>query len=50
MHKCGYRKNTGSEIIKSAINCGFTIRKFDEHSALTNENIPGEFTIVANKQ
>lgn len=50
MPKCSYRKYTISEIINSVINCGFTLRKFDEHPAWTNEKIPGEFTIVATKQ
>ena len=50
MPKCSYRKYTISEIINSVINSGFTLRKFDEHPAWTNENIPGEFTLVASKQ
>lgn len=50
MPKCRYRKYTMSEIINSVINCGFMLRKFDEHPAWTNEKIPGEFTIVACKQ
>lgn len=50
MPKCSYRKYTVSEIINSVINSGFTLRKFDEHPAWTNEKIPGEFTIVASKQ
>lgn len=49
MPKCSYRKYTVSEIINSVINSGFTLRKFDEHPAWTNEKIPGEFTIVAGK-
>ncbi len=49
MPKCSYRKYTISEIINSVINSGFTLRRFDEHPAWTNENIPGEFTIVASK-
>ena len=47
MPKCSYRKYTVSEIINSVINSGFTLRKFDEHPAWTNEKLPGEFTIVA---
>ncbi len=47
--KCSYRKYTGSEIINSVVNNGFTLRRFDEHPAWTNENMPGEFTIVASK-
>lgn len=50
MPKCSYRKYTVSEIINSVINSGFTLRKFDEHPAWTNEKIPGEFTVVASKQ
>lgn len=49
MPKCSYRKYTISEIINSIINSGFTLRRFDEHPAWTNEKIPGEFTIVASK-
>ena len=49
MPKCSYRKYTISEIINSVINSGFTLRKFDEHPAWTNEKIPGEFTIIASK-
>lgn len=49
MPKCSYRKYTVSEIVNSVINCGFVLRKFDEHPAWTNENIPGEFTIEAIK-
>lgn len=49
MPKCSYRKYTVSEIINSVINCGFALRRFDEHPAWTNEKIPGEFTIVAGK-
>lgn len=50
MPKCSYRKYTISEIVNSVINCGFTLKKFDEHPAWTNEKVPGEFTIVADKQ
>ena len=50
MPKCSYRKYTISEIINSVINSGFTLKRFDEHPAWTNENLPGEFTIVAGKQ
>lgn len=49
MPKCLYRKYTISEIINSVINCGFTLKKFDEHPAWTNDKIPGEFTVVAVK-
>lgn len=50
MPKCSYRKYTISEIINSVINSGFTLRKFDEHPAWTNEKVPGEFTVVADKR
>lgn len=49
MPKCLYRKYTISEIINSVINSGFTLKKFDEHPAWTNDKIPGEFTVVAVK-
>ena len=49
MPKCLYRKYTISEIINSVINCGFTLKRFDEHPAWENDKLPGEFTIVANK-
>ncbi len=50
MPKCLYRKYTLSEIINSVISCGFTLEKFDEHPAWTNDRLPGEFTIIAVKQ
>ena len=49
MPRCSYRKYTIGEIINSIINSGFTLKRFDEHPAWTNEKIPGEFTVVANK-
>ncbi len=49
MPKCSYRKYTVSEIINAVINSGFTLKKFDEHTAWTNEKIPGEFTVTAVK-
>lgn len=49
MPKCSYRKYTVSEIINAVINSGFTLKKFDEHPAWTNEKIPGEFTLIAGK-
>lgn len=50
MPQCSYRKYTVSEIINSIINSGFTLKRFDEHPAWTNEKIPGEFTAMAIKQ
>ena len=49
MPKCSYRKYTISEIINAVIYSGFILKKFDEHPAWTNSNIPGEFTIIAGK-
>lgn len=49
MPKCLYRKYTISEIINSMISCGFTLERFDEHPAWTNDKVPGEFTAVAKK-
>lgn len=46
---CSYRRYNLSEIINAVIGSGFTIARFDEHPAWTNENLPGEFTIIANK-
>jgi 2-polyprenyl-3-methyl-5-hydroxy-6-metoxy-1,4-benzoquinol methylase len=43
------RLYTLSEIINSVIKSGFKLMKFDEHRGWNNENIPWEFTIVANK-
>src|SRR5699024_1140281 len=43
------RYYTLSKIINSVINSYFKIQKFDEHSGWNNENIPWEFTILANK-
>lgn len=50
MPKCSYRKYTISEIINSVINSGFVLKKFDEHPAWTNSKIPGEFTLIADKE
>ena len=50
MPKCSYRKYTVSEIINAVIKNGFTMRKFDEHPSWTNNMVPGEFTLVADKQ
>lgn len=46
---CNYRKYTMSEIINSVIDSGFTFKRFDEYPAWTNEELPGEFTIIAYK-
>lgn len=50
MPKCSYRKYTISEVINAVIDNGFVLRKFDEHPAWTNDKVPGEFTIVADKE
>ena len=50
MPMCSYRKYTISEIINSIINSGFILEKFDEHPAWENNNIPGEFTVVARRK
>ena len=49
MPKCSYRKYTISEILNSMIECGFVIKKFDEHPSWENENLPGEFTAIGIK-
>ncbi|WP_406541363.1 hypothetical protein [Clostridium ljungdahlii] len=49
MPLCSYRKYTISEIINAVIENGFTLNRFDEHPYWTNEDIPGEFTIIAKK-
>jgi len=43
------RSYTLSEIINAVLSQGFQLRKFDEHRGWNNENIPWEFTIVAEK-
>ena len=50
MPKCSYRKYTISEIINAVIGNGFILKSFDEHPAWTNKKLPGEFTIVAERQ
>lgn len=47
--KCALRKYNISEIINAVIGAGFIIRKFDEHPAWTNPDLPGEFTLLAVK-
>ena len=47
MPKCSYRKYTVSEILNGIIQNGFTLKRFDEHPAWTNPDLPGEFTAVA---
>lgn len=50
MPKCSYRKYTISEVINAVIDNGFVLRKFDEHPAWTDNKVPGEFTIIADKE
>ena len=45
--KCSYRKYTVSEIINAVLDAGFTLRRFDEHTAWFKRDLPGEFTLVA---
>ncbi|MBE5782322.1 MAG: methyltransferase domain-containing protein [Clostridiales bacterium] len=45
--KCSLRKYTISEIINAVIQSGFILKKFDEHPAWTNPDLPGEFTLIA---
>lgn len=40
---------TLSDIINSVITAGFTLQKFEEHHGWKGENIPWEFTIIAEK-
>lgn len=40
---------TLSEIINSVLSSGFKLKKFDEHRGWNNENIPWEFTILAER-
>lgn len=47
--KCHIRRYTLSEIINSVIKSGFIIKSFEEHPAWTNPKLPGEFTLVADK-
>lgn len=44
-----HNKYTISEIINAVIENGFTLHRFDEHPSWTNENLPGEFTIIGKK-
>lgn len=44
------RLYTLSEIINSMILVGFKLKRFDEHPRWTNNNVPGEFTILAIKK
>ena len=45
--KCRYRRYTVGEIINAIIENGFILKRFDEHPAWENKDLPGEFTAVA---
>ena len=45
--KCLYRRYTVGEIINAVIENGFILKRFDEHPAWENKDLPGEFTAVA---
>lgn len=47
--KCSIRGHKLSDIINAVIGAKFTIAAFDEHPAWTNPNLPGEFTLLADK-
>lgn len=49
MPLCSYRKYTLSEIINSVVSNGFALKRFDEYPAWDNQNIPGEFVLIATK-
>lgn len=50
MTLCAYRKYTISEIINAVIKKVCNINRFDEHPSWTNENVQGEFTIIAKRR
>ncbi|MBG0916943.1 bifunctional 2-polyprenyl-6-hydroxyphenol methylase/3-demethylubiquinol 3-O-methyltransferase UbiG [Exiguobacterium sp. SRB7LM] len=41
--------HTLSDIINSVVSVGFTLQRFDEHRGWNGENIPWEFTLLAEK-
>ena len=45
--RCALRKYTVSEIINSIVGSGFTLKRFDEHPAWEDKDLPGEFTAIA---
>ena len=47
--KCIIRRYTLSEILNAALHSGFRISGFDEHPSWTNAQLPGEFTLLADK-
>ena len=50
MPRCSYRKYTLSEILNAVLESDFILRRFDEHPAWTNPDVPGEFTLIATKK
>lgn len=48
--RCSYRKYTVSEIINGALAAGFTLKRFDEHPSWSDPKLPGEFTMICEKQ
>ena len=49
MPKCSLRRYTMSEIVNGVIGSGFRLDRLDEHPAWENDQLPGEFTIIAYK-
>ena len=47
---CSLRFYTLSEVINAVIGAGFTLKEFNEHPHWEDKKLPGEFTIVAEKQ
>ncbi len=48
--RCSLRKYTVSEIINAVLDAGFVLRRFDEHPAWFRPELPGEFTLLADKR
>ena len=49
MPKCSLRRYTMSEIVNGVTGSGFRLDRLDEHPAWENDQLPGEFTIIAYK-
>ncbi len=47
--KCSYRKYNISEIINAVIGSKFVLKRFDEHPSWYDDKVPGEFTVIAEK-
>ena len=50
MPKCSLRRYTMSEIVNGVIRSGFRLDRLDEHPAWENDQLPGEFTIIAYRE